>query len=222
MPPKKAKEGPSKKNEQKKKDKCVEDKTFGLKNKKGTKNQKFIAQVERQVQLGGDPLRRKADEERNKQKKAKEAAQKAEEEQKLLLNKVVIVQKIEQGVDPKSVFCAFFKQGLCKKGDKCKFSHDPACEGKAAKRNLYADAEDEEDDNMDDWDADKLEEVISKKHGNEKANATDILKMADMVGFGLAQMLQINVNTAMLCLLDTFLKRTKRETTKRIKYQWKN
>ena len=43
------------------------------------------------------------------------------------------------GVDPKSVFCAFFKQGLCKKGDKCKFSHDPSVEGKAAKRNLYAD-----------------------------------------------------------------------------------
>ena len=44
------------------------------------------------------------------------------------------------GVDPKSVFCAFFKQGLCKKGDKCKFSHDPSVEGKAAKRNLYADS----------------------------------------------------------------------------------
>ena len=26
--------------------------------------------------------------------------------------------KVGQGVDPKSVFCAFFKQGLCKKGDK--------------------------------------------------------------------------------------------------------
>ena len=44
------------------------------------------------------------------------------------------------GVDPKSVFCQFFKQGLCKKGDKCKFSHDPACERKAAKINVYSDA----------------------------------------------------------------------------------
>ena len=26
--------------------------------------------------------------------------------------------KVGEGVDPKSVFCAFFKQGLCKKGDK--------------------------------------------------------------------------------------------------------
>lgn len=43
-------------------------------------------------------------------------------------------------MDPKSVFCAFFKQGLCKKGNKCKFSHDPAVERKAAKRDLYSDA----------------------------------------------------------------------------------
>ena len=35
------------------------------------------------------------------------------------------------------MFCAFFKQGLCKKGDKCKFSHDPDVEKKAAKRNVF-------------------------------------------------------------------------------------
>ena len=46
MPPKKpAANGPSKKNEMKKKEKTIEDKTFGLKNKKGGKAQKFIAQV---------------------------------------------------------------------------------------------------------------------------------------------------------------------------------
>ena len=46
MPPKKAAAtGPSKKNELKKKEKTIEDKTFGLKNKKGGKAQKFIAQV---------------------------------------------------------------------------------------------------------------------------------------------------------------------------------
>lgn len=99
---------------------------------------------------------------------------KREEEEKSLLNKVVIVQKIGQGVDPKSVYCAFFKQGLCKKGDKCKFSHDPSVEGKAAKRNLYADQRDDEE-NMDDWDEEKLEEVINKKHGTETANTTDII-----------------------------------------------
>ena len=47
MPPKKtsAPQGPSKKTELKKKEKTIEDKTFGLKNKKGGKAQKFIAQV---------------------------------------------------------------------------------------------------------------------------------------------------------------------------------
>ena len=77
-------------------------------------------------------------------------------------------------MDPKSVFCAFFKQGLCKKGDKCKFSHDPTVERKSAKRNLYAD-ENEKDENMEDWDDDKLADVVNKKHGAEKTNQTDIV-----------------------------------------------
>jgi len=175
MPPKKADKGPSKKTEQKKKEKVIEDKTFGLKNKKGGKNQKYIAQVQKQVTSGGNPDRRKDEERRMAEKKAKEEAKKREEEEKRLLNKAVIVQKVDQGVDPKSVFCAFFKQGLCKKGDKCKFSHDPSVEGKAAKRNLYADNRDEETENMDEWDEEKLDEVIKKKHGSEKSNATDII-----------------------------------------------
>ena len=37
------------------------------------------------------------------------------------------------------MFCQFFKQGLCKKGDKCKFSHDPDVERKAVKRGVYED-----------------------------------------------------------------------------------
>merc|ERR1712117_512117 len=58
MPPKKAANAPSKKTEQKKKEKVIEDKTFGLKNKKGSKQQKFIAQVEKQVKSGGDPKKK--------------------------------------------------------------------------------------------------------------------------------------------------------------------
>ena len=41
------------------------------------------------------------------------------------------------GTDPKSVLCMYFKQGLCTKGAKCKFSHDLAIERKAEKRSLY-------------------------------------------------------------------------------------
>lgn len=48
------------------------------------------------------------------------------------------------GADPKSVLCAFYKQGLCGKGDKCKFSHDLSVERKGEKRSLYTDIRDEE------------------------------------------------------------------------------
>lgn len=146
-----------------------------MKNKKGAKNQKFIAQVEKQVKSGNDPRLRKIEEERAAEKKRKEEAKKLEEEQKALF-KPVMTQKVENGVDPKSVFCAFFKQGLCKKGDKCKFSHDPSVEHKSAKRSIYSDARDEkEDDNMEDWDDDKLADVVNQKHGAEKTNQTDIV-----------------------------------------------
>merc|ERR1712111_209293 len=174
MPPKKKPEGPSKKTEMKNKEKVIEDKTFGLKNKKGSKQQKFISQVEKQVKSGGDPPARKIEEERAAEKKRKEAA-KLEEEEKKKLFRPVMTQKVENGVDPKSVFCAFFKQGLCKKGDKCKFSHDPDIERKAAKRNVYEQKPEEEDDNMEDWDDEKLAEVVAKKHAAEKTNETTII-----------------------------------------------
>ena len=78
-------------------------------------------------------------------------------------------------MDPKSVFCAFFKQGLCKKGDKCKFSHDPAVERRAVKRSIYSDGTEEKDENMEDWDEEKLAEVVNKKHGSERQNQTEII-----------------------------------------------
>jgi len=168
MPPKNA---TSKKTEQKAKAKVIEDKTFGLKNKKGAKNQKYVAMVEKQVKQGGNPDFRKQEEENRKKKEQKEAEKKREMEMQSLF-KSVPTQRVESGVDPKTVFCAFFKQNLCKKGDKCKFSHDPACERKAAKRNIY---EEENKDDMDEWDDDKLAEVVKKKHGAEASNETDII-----------------------------------------------
>ena len=76
----------------------LKDKTFGLKNKKGGKNQKYIAQVQKQVTSGGNPDRRKDEERRMAEKKAKEEAKKREEEEKRLLgNKAVIIQKVDQG-----------------------------------------------------------------------------------------------------------------------------
>jgi len=104
-----------------------------------------------------------------KEKKLKEAKELAE------LFKPVITQKIAPGVDPKSVLCAYFKQGQCSKGDKCKFSHDLAIERKTEKRSIYVDFRDLDGETMENWDEEKLKEVVEKKHAAEKTNATSII-----------------------------------------------
>ncbi|KAH0500112.1 Zinc finger CCCH domain-containing protein 15 [Microtus ochrogaster] len=164
-PKKQAQAGGSKKAEQKK-EKIIEDKTFGLKNKKGAKQQKFIKAVSHQVKFGQQNPRQVAQSEAEKKLK-KDDRKKELQELNELFKPVVAAQKISKGADPKSVVCAFFKQGQCTKGDKCKFSHDLALERKCEKRSVYIDARDEEleKDTMDNWDEKKLEEVVNKKHG---------------------------------------------------------
>ena len=90
------------------------DKTFGLKNKKGAKNQKFIAQVHQQVKQGGTATARKLEEQKRIEKEQKEAELKKQKEIAGLFKPVQPVQKVEKGADPKSVLCAFFKQGMQK------------------------------------------------------------------------------------------------------------
>ncbi|XP_029306413.1 zinc finger CCCH domain-containing protein 15 isoform X1 [Cottoperca gobio] len=166
MPPKKPeKPAGNKKTQEKKKEKIIEDKTFGLKNKKGAKQQKFIKNVTHQVKQGGPPGA-KGDKKVDKKKELDELNE--------LFKPIVAAQKVAKGVDPKSVLCAFFKQGQCTKGDKCKFSHDLTMERKCEKRSLYVDERDEEleKDTMENWDEKKLEEVINQKHGEaEKKKA---------------------------------------------------
>ncbi|XP_062286462.1 LOW QUALITY PROTEIN: zinc finger CCCH domain-containing protein 15 [Scomber scombrus] len=167
MPPKKpAPAAGNKKTQEKKKEKIIEDKTFGLKNKKGAKQQKFIKnvthQVKQSVKTDGDKTNKKGD-------KKKEL-----DELNELFKPVVAAQKVSKGVDPKSVLCAFFKQGQCTKGDKCKFSHDLSMDRKCEKRSLYVDERDDEleKDTMDNWDEKKLEEVVNKKHGEAEKKKT--------------------------------------------------
>ncbi len=81
-------------------------------------------------------------------------------------------------MDPKSVVCVYFKQGLCQKGDRCKFSHDLNQERKAEKRSVYDDGGATKEDGMENWDEQKLEDVINTKHGEDnkkKTNTTSIV-----------------------------------------------
>lgn len=174
MPPKKPVQATgSKKTQEKKKEKIIEDKTFGLKNKKGAKQQKFIKNVTQQVKYGQQSARQIAQAEADKTSK-KTDKKKELDELNELFKPVVAAQKVSKGVDPKSVLCAFYKQGQCTKGDKCKFSHDLSMERKCEKRNMYVDERDEdlEKDTMENWDEKKLEEVVNKKHGEAEKKKT--------------------------------------------------
>jgi len=63
------------------------------------------------VQHGGSAAAKKLEEERRKQKELKEAELKKQKEMQDLFKPVQPVQKIDKGADPKSILCAFFKQG---------------------------------------------------------------------------------------------------------------
>lgn len=166
----------SKKNIEKKKEKIVEDKTFGLKNKKGAKTQKFIQQVQKQVK--GNVAKTEQPKPNKKEEKKKEL------EELNTIFRPVTTQKVARGVDPKSVLCAFFKQGQCSKGDKCKFSHDLKLQSKSEKKSVYVDMRDGKSPTsegaaggMDDWDENTLKDAIEKKHGaaNRTKPPTDII-----------------------------------------------
>jgi len=77
MPPKKA-NAPGKKAQEKKKQKVIEDKTFGLKNKKGAKQQKFVEQVNRQAQHQYGDKNKEKEQKQKKDAKAQRQAYLAE------------------------------------------------------------------------------------------------------------------------------------------------
>ena len=181
MPPKK--DQPSKKTIDKQKDRIVEDKTFGLKNKKGKKQQQYVSHVTTQVKFSDKSYKDKVKQDAEK-KATKDALTEREEELKQLFKPVLKAQSICAGADPKSIVCAFFKQGQCKKGDKCKFSHDLSIERNvSAKRSAFVDLRDVDDeklenDTMDKWDQDKLEMVVAKKDNRKDdkvSNRTTII-----------------------------------------------
>ncbi|RZC78821.1 hypothetical protein C5167_003038 [Papaver somniferum] len=164
MPPKQAKADIAKKQKQ------VEDKTFGLKNKNKSKSvQKYVQNIQASAVPKPDPSKVAA--------KKKKDEEKAREKELNDLFKIAVSQpKVPPGVDPKSILCEFFKVGQCTKGFKCKFSHDLDIQRKGEKISIYSDKRDE-DDNMEDWDQETLEKVVeSKKNDYSNQNkATEIV-----------------------------------------------
>ncbi|KAI3632701.1 hypothetical protein MIR68_009287 [Amoeboaphelidium protococcarum] len=175
MPPSKA--------EKAKKQKVVDDKTFGLKNKnKSKKVQQYVQQMQQA-----------ANQANNKKKQEGPSKKELELQRKQELNEIFkpvqLSQKVPFGVDPKTILCQFHKMGTCTKGKNCKFSHDLNVERKSAKIDLYTDARaqsgsgqskskedlDKENDTMDKWDQAKLEEVVSRKAGKNAQPTTDIV-----------------------------------------------
>ncbi|KAL8019452.1 putative Zinc finger, CCCH-type, ZC3H15/TMA46 family, Zinc finger, CCCH-type superfamily [Plasmopara halstedii] len=173
MPPKKKAGGPSKKSIEKQKEKTLEDKTFGLKNKKKSKNvQKYIQEVTKQVKGGNT----RADRIKEQEAKKKKDAMAEQETLKSLFAASIQQPKVPPGTDPKSLLCAFFKAGVCSKGNRCKFSHDMMVEKKAAKIDLYTDNRAEKEaDQIDTWDQEKLEKVVNEKHHEKNSKQTEIV-----------------------------------------------
>ncbi|EFN55747.1 hypothetical protein CHLNCDRAFT_134088 [Chlorella variabilis] len=182
MAPKKAaaqlprSDGGNDKAKQKVKEKSVEDKTFGLKNKgKSAKVQKYVQQLQKSAQPQKNP---RLEEPSRKDKK------RAEEERQKELNELFAMAikqpKVPPGVDPKSILCEFHRHGQCTKGFKCKFSHDLAIERKTQKADLFSDRRDGEgeegEEGMAEWDQETLEKAIAQKHSLENKNrATAII-----------------------------------------------
>uniref|UniRef100_A0A803R191 C3H1-type domain-containing protein n=1 Tax=Cannabis sativa TaxID=3483 RepID=A0A803R191_CANSA len=185
-----------------KKQKVVEDKTFGLKNKNKSKNvQKYVQNLKQSVQPKLDSAKLTA--------KKKKEEEKAKEKELNDLFKVAVSQpKVPVGVDPKSILCEFFKVGQCTKGFKCKFSHDLNVQRKGEKIDIYSDKRDE--DTMEDWDQETLEKVIESKKTEYNQNKPteivckyflDAVERNSMVGSGLVQMVAKSVTTGMPFLL---------------------
>ncbi|XP_061366650.1 zinc finger CCCH domain-containing protein 11-like [Gastrolobium bilobum] len=151
-----------------KKQKTVEDKTFGLKNKNKSKNvQKYVQNLQQSVQAKPDASKLAA-------KKKKEEEMAKDKELNDLFKIAVSQPKVPVGVDPKSILCEFFKVGQCVKGFKCKFSHDLNVQRKGEKIDIYSDKRDEE--TMEDWDQETLEKVVeSKKTEYNQNKPTDIV-----------------------------------------------
>mmetsp|Transcript_7887 Transcript_7887/g.11968 ORF Transcript_7887/g.11968 Transcript_7887/m.11968 type:complete len:370 (-) Transcript_7887:32-1141(-) len=128
--------GASQKTQQKQKQKLIEDKTFGLKNKNRSKKvQEYVQQVKKQVNYGHTKQKR------SKQPNVSKAQQEQERKERLALMYKKVVKNT--GGPPKNQEklkkkpCNLFAKGQCRKGRACPYSHD--VEGPTEAFNLYVD-----------------------------------------------------------------------------------
>jgi hypothetical protein len=149
----------------------AEEKTFGLKNKnKSKKVQQKIDQIKSAANhMDKEAMKKAAAKKAAAEEKRMAAILKAQNDA-LMAGSVVIKQKeVPPGVDPKSIVCEYFRANRCNKGNKCKFAHDLKVEMKAAKINMFEDVRDSakesapKEESMDEWDADKLAQVVDSK-----------------------------------------------------------
>eukprot|EP01120_Amphizonella_sp_Union-15-10_P007938 TRINITY_DN2756_c0_g1_i1.p1 TRINITY_DN2756_c0_g1~~TRINITY_DN2756_c0_g1_i1.p1 ORF type:complete len:339 (-),score=118.06 TRINITY_DN2756_c0_g1_i1:124-1140(-) len=151
-----------------------------MKNKKGAKAQKFIKSVQSQG-TNKDSKQKEIEKQRKLQEKA-EKEQRDKELRSIFKPTQAMQQKVPLGVDPKSVVCDMFKLGTCTKGNKCTFSHDLETDRRTAKINFYADPREEElrkkkeEDSMENWDQQKLEQVVNERHKNQKSTSNKTCK----------------------------------------------
>ncbi|OAF70462.1 Zinc finger CCCH domain-containing protein 15 [Intoshia linei] len=125
-----------------KKERVTIDRTFGLKNKKGAKQQKFITNVKNQKTA--DDIEKQ---QLNFQKKNKKLKDEQERKELNMLFKT-FVPKNKEDENTKNILCLFFKNGKCSKGKKCKFSHDLSQIRKSEKRSVFEDDAKDNDLNL--------------------------------------------------------------------------
>ncbi|KAL3960343.1 hypothetical protein ACCO45_005460 [Purpureocillium lilacinum] len=158
--------------------KLAEDRTFGMKNKKGAVAQKQIAQMAANLKAGGEEEGRR----QGRPRAREEGRRGRQEEAAALLNRPAQIQKVPFGVDPKTVVCIFYKKGDCEKGKKCKFSHDLSIERKTEKKNLYSDTREEGEEDKKkqetsaEWDEEQLRKVVLSKKGNQQTTTEKVCK----------------------------------------------
>lgn len=98
--------------------------------------------AQQESQRGRSDEAKRKERERDALKAKKEAEARFKAEKAALFQPILVDQKAPFGSDPKSIVCINFKNGVCDRGNRCKFSHDLNAGRKVEKKDLYTDTRD--------------------------------------------------------------------------------